>query len=41
MGFRERESAEAIAELQRRGIEPSVEPLLRAALNLLAPAATQ
>jgi hypothetical protein len=35
LGFRERETAETIAEIQRLGIEPSVEPLLRAALELL------
>jgi hypothetical protein len=35
MGFRERETRETVAEIQRLGIEPSVEPLLRKALELL------
>jgi hypothetical protein len=35
MGFRERETRETVAEIQRLGIEPSLEPLLRKALELL------
>jgi hypothetical protein len=37
MGFREKEAGAALAELANRGAEPAVEPLLRAALALLAP----
>ena len=35
MGFRERETTAAIAEIQRLGIEPSVDSLLRRTLELL------
>jgi len=37
MGFAKPAARRAIAELRARGVEPSVEPLLREALALLTP----